>query len=62
MVWVKELKSFRKRPFESPVPGRYNGTINSESGYGDISVLARSNILKNNLEPRWSPVQIPIHW
>jgi hypothetical protein len=62
MVWVKNVKSFSKRPFESPVPGSYNGTINSESGYGDISVLARSNILKNDLDPRWSTVQIPLHW
>jgi hypothetical protein len=62
MVWTKEVNHFCKKPFEPPVPGHYNGTINSESGYGDISVLARSNTLKSILDPRWSTVQIPVHW
>jgi hypothetical protein len=57
MAWAKEAEYFRKSSFESPVLGRHNGTINDESGYGDIS-----NILKNNLNPRLSPIQIPVHW
>jgi hypothetical protein len=62
MEWAKGEKFSRKMPLESTVPGRHNRTINAELGHGDIIVLARSIILKNNLNPRWSPIQIPVHW
>ena len=59
-VWVKEGTSFVQKPYSAPLPGTYNGTINSKSGTGDISLVARSNIIKNSLDPDWVTVKIPL--
>ena len=59
-VWVKEGTIFVQKPYSAPLPGTYNGTINSKSGTGDISLVARSNIIKNSLDPDWVTVKIPL--
>ena len=59
-VWSKEGGTFAQVPYKPPVPGVYFGTINSKSGKGDISLVARSNIIRNCLDPDWLTVKIPI--
>jgi hypothetical protein len=59
-VWVKEGTKFLQKPYTAPVAGKYSGTINSKSGKGDISLVARSNIIKNCLDPDWITVKFPL--
>jgi hypothetical protein len=59
-VWSKEGGTFAQVPYKPPVPGVYFGTINSKSGKGDISLVARSNIIRNSLDPDWLTVKIPL--
>jgi hypothetical protein len=61
-VWVKEGRKFVQKPYaeSEPVPGKYSGTVYSQSGKGDISLVARSDIIKNSLDPDWITVKIPL--
>jgi hypothetical protein len=60
VVWLKEGRTYKEFPYESPKAGEYAGTINSRSGQGDISLVARSNIIRNCLDPDWLTVKIPL--
>jgi hypothetical protein len=59
-VWSNEGGTFEQVPYKPPVPGVYSGTINSSSGQGDISLVARSNIIRNSRDPDWLTVKIPL--
>ena len=59
-MWIKDDRTFTLQQYTPPVPGTYSGTINSKSGKGDISLVARSNIIRNCLDPDWLTVKIPL--
>jgi hypothetical protein len=59
-VWVKVGNRFVQQQYVAPVAGMYSGTINSRSGTGDISLVSRSNIVKNSLNPTWITVKFPL--
>jgi hypothetical protein len=59
-VWSKRGSTFKQVPYKPPPRGVYSGTINSSSGQGDISLVARSNIISNSRDPDWLTVKIPL--